>query len=167
MVCRNLTCTILFVDLRMPSQTFSGGWRTFLTSRAWLLRNLSKRRKSEVQFIQKIGQKRFGVYAIVGSETSETCVRHADTVTTAKSHDVGESDFFLSSLKLAHTDNFNARLWMVSWQNEKKKKEQEEKDGNSRLSWVLGPCVGLLLSDDPRKKNSDIIWHKARQAESK
>ena len=34
------------------------GWRTFLTSRAWLLRNLSKRRKSEVQFIQKIGQKR-------------------------------------------------------------------------------------------------------------
>ena len=31
-----------------------------------LLRNLSKRRKSEVQFIQKIGQKRFGVYAIVG-----------------------------------------------------------------------------------------------------
>ena len=42
------------------------GWRTFLTSRAWLLRNLSKRRKSEVQFILKIGQKRSGVYAIVG-----------------------------------------------------------------------------------------------------
>ena len=31
-----------------------------------LLRNLSKRRKGKVQFIQKIGQKRFGIYAIVG-----------------------------------------------------------------------------------------------------
>ena len=31
-----------------------------------MLRNLSKRRKREVQFIEKIGQKRFGVYAIVG-----------------------------------------------------------------------------------------------------
>ena len=33
---------------------------------ALLLRNLFKRRKSEVQFIEKIGQKRFGVHAIVG-----------------------------------------------------------------------------------------------------
>ena len=56
----------LFEQHRTTKQFFLGGWRTFLTSRAWLLRNLSKRRKSEVQFIQKIGQKRFGVYAIVG-----------------------------------------------------------------------------------------------------
>ena len=42
------------------------GWRTFLTSRAWSMREVFKWRKSEVEFILKIEQKRFGVrYAIV------------------------------------------------------------------------------------------------------
>ena len=42
-----------------------GGWRTILTSRAWSLRKVSNWHKSEVEFIQKMEQKRFGVYAIV------------------------------------------------------------------------------------------------------
>ena len=41
------------------------GGRTFLTSRAWSMREAFKWRKSEVEIILKIEQIRFGVYAIV------------------------------------------------------------------------------------------------------
>ena len=75
----------------------------------------------------------------------QTCVRHADTVTTAKTHDVGESDFFSSAAwSSQHTDNRNARLWMVSWQEKKKKEKKSKKKWtktpDSRTG-VLGPCV--------------------------
>ena len=66
-----------------------------------------------------------------------------DTATTAKTHDVGESDFFISSLKFA-THRLPKRS-TVNGKLAKKKKEQEEMDQNSRLSGVLGPSVGTTV----------------------
>ena len=65
-------------------------------------------------------------------------------VTTAKTHDVGESDFFHQQLEARNTET-TVTLdceWSVGKKEKKKKKEQEEMDENSRFTnwsaWSLG-----------------------------
>ena len=86
-------------------------------------------------------------------------------LTTAKTHDVGESDFFSSAAwSSRHTENSNTPLWMVSWQKKKKKKEKSKKKWTKTPDWVeyLVLAWGPLLTVDPRKKNYDT--HKRRIA---
>ena len=96
----------------------------------------------------------------------QTCVRHADTVTTAKTHDVGESDFFSSAAwtwSLQHTDNRNARLWMVSWQEKKKKKKRARRNGRKLpihgLECLVLAWPGTTVERWPEKEK---LWQSTR-----
>ena len=107
--------------------------------------------------MEKLRKRRAGLRKVYGKTTctilfvdlpsscllQQTCVRHADTVTTTKTHDVGESDFFSSAAwSSQHTDNRNARLRMVSWQEKKEKKKSKKKWTKTPDSRTGGrPCV--------------------------